>query len=106
MKSKWLAFMLIAVIAIVPGIFTWAMNTEVTAKAASVGMATQSWQASFSVSLKKSKITEDNVYVTTEKGKKVPATIALLEDQKTLVVKELVPGSYQLHVKKEAFAQG
>lgn len=105
MKNKWLAFILIAVIAIVPGIFTWAVNTEVTAKAASVGMATQSWQASFSVSLKKNKLT-DNVYVTTEKGKKVPATIALLEDQKTLVVKGLVPGSYQLHVKKEAFAQG
>ena len=106
MKSKWLAIMLIVVLAIVPGIFTWAINTEVTAKAASMSMSTQSWQASFSVSLKKSKITEDYVYVTTEKGKKVPATIVLLEDQKTLVVKKLVPGSYQLHVKKEAFAQG
>ncbi|WP_155592508.1 beta-propeller domain-containing protein [Lysinibacillus cavernae] len=106
MKSKWLAIMLIVILAIVPGIFTWTMNTDVIAKAASTSMATQSWQASFSVALKKNKVTGDYVYVTTEKGQKVPATIELLEDQKTLVVKKLAPGSYQLHVKKEAFAQG
>lgn len=98
--------MLIIVLAIVPGIFTWIVNTDVTAKAASASMATQNWQASFSVALKKNKITEEYVYITTEKGHKVPATIELLEDQKTIVVKKLAPGNYQLHVKKEAFAQG
>ncbi|UZM99879.1 hypothetical protein OL548_07795 [Lysinibacillus sp. MHQ-1] len=72
---------MIAVIAIVPGIFTWAVNTEVTAKAASVGMATQSWQASFSVSLKKNKLT-DNVYVTTEKGKKSPCNDCIVRGSK------------------------
>ncbi|MED4700325.1 beta-propeller domain-containing protein [Lysinibacillus capsici] len=106
MKSKWFAIMLIIVLAIVPGIFTWIVNTDVTAKAASASMATQNWQASFSVALKKNKITEEYVYITTEKGHKVPATIELLEDQKTIVVKKLAPGNYQLHVKKEAFAQG
>ncbi|UUV24885.1 MULTISPECIES: beta-propeller domain-containing protein [Lysinibacillus] len=106
MKSKWFAIMLIIVLAIVPGIFTWIVNTDVTAKAASASMATQNWQASFSVALKKNKITEEYVYITTEKGRKVPATIELLEDQKTIVVKKLAPGNYQLHVKKEAFAQG
>jgi len=106
MKSKWFAIMLIIVLAIVPGIFTWIVNTDVTAKAASASMATQNWQASFSVALKKNKITEEYVYITTEKGHKVPATIELLEDQKTIVVKKLAPGNYQLHVKKEAFSQG
>jgi len=106
MKSKWFAIMLIIVLAIVPGIFTLIVNTDVTAKAASASMATQNWQASFSVALKKNKITEEYVYITTEKGSKVPATIELLEDQKTIVVKKLAPGNYQLHVKKEAFAQG
>lgn len=106
MKSKWLAIMLIVVLAIVPGIFTWTITTDVTAKAASTSMAEQSWQASFSVALKKNKITKDYVFITTEKGQKVPATIELLEDQKTLVVKKLKPGNYQLHVKKEAFSQG
>ncbi|MCM0624581.1 beta-propeller domain-containing protein [Lysinibacillus sp. OL1_EC] len=106
MKSKWFAIMLIIVLAIVPGIFTWIVNTDVTAKAASASMATQNWQASFSVALKKNKITEEYVYITTEKGRKVPATIELLEDQKTIVVNKLAPGNYQLHVKKEAFAQG
>ncbi|WP_342442339.1 beta-propeller domain-containing protein [Lysinibacillus sp. FSL K6-0075] len=106
MKSKWFAIMLIIVLAIVPGIFTWIVNTDVTAKAASASMATQNWQASFSVALKKNKITEEYVFITTEKGRKVTATIELLEDQKTVVVKNLAPGSYQLHVKKEAFAQG
>lgn len=106
MKNKWLVIMLILVVAIVPGVFTWMVNTDVTAKAASTSMATQSWQASFSVALKKNKITEDYVFITTAKGQKVPATIELLEDQKTIVVKKLAPGNYQLHVKKEAFAQG
>lgn len=106
MKSKWFAIMLIIVLAIVPGIFTWIVNTDVTAKAASASMATQNWQASFSVALKKNKITEEYVYITTEKGHKVPSTIELLEDQKTIVVKKLAPGNYQLHVKKEAFSQG
>lgn len=105
MKNKWLVIMLIIVVAIVPGVFTWMVNTDVTAKAASTSMVTQSWQASFSVALKKNKITEDYVFITTAKGQKVPATIELLEDQKTIVVKKLAPGNYQLHVKKEAFAQ-
>jgi len=41
-----------------------------------------------------------------KKAKKIPATIVLLEDQKTLVVKKLVPGSYQLHVKKRSLCTG
>lgn len=106
MKNKWLAILLIIVLAIVPGIFTWAVTTDVTAKAANTSMAAKDWQVSFSVALKKNKIIEDYVYVTTDKGKKVSATIELLEDQKTLVVKNTKPGKYQLHVKKEAFAQG
>ena len=55
MKSKWFAIMLIIVLAIVPGIFTLIVNTDVTAKAASASMATQNWQASFPVALKKTK---------------------------------------------------
>lgn len=100
MKKKWLVILLITVLAIMPGIFTWVIKTDVTAKAVSTSMTTQDWQVSFSVALKKDKIIEDYVYVTTDKGEKVPATIDLLKDRKTLVVKSMEAGSYQLHVKK------
>ncbi|WP_341301450.1 beta-propeller domain-containing protein [Lysinibacillus sp. FSL H8-0500] len=106
MKKKWLVILLITVLAIMPGIFTWVIKTDVTAKAVSTSMTTQDWQVSFSVALKKDKIIEDYVYVTTDKGEKVPATIDLLKDRKTLVVKSMEAGSYQLHVKKEAFDHG
>lgn len=106
MKSKWIAIMVIAVLAILPGIITLTMTPPVEAKAASVGMATKSWQATFTKALEESKITEETVYVTNSKEKKVEATITLGEDKKTLIVSDLAPGNYKLHVQKDAFVLG
>lgn len=105
MRNRWIAIMLISVLAVLPGIFTFMMAPKAEAKAVNTIMATQSWKASFSKTIKAGKITDENVYVTDDNGQKVTATITLGEDSKTLVVSELAPGSYKLHVKKQAFVQ-
>ena len=104
MKNRWIAILIISVLAILPGISTFMMVPKAEAKAVNTVMSTQSWKASFSKALKGSNITEENVYVTTDKGRKVTATITLGEDNKTLIVSQLAPGSYKLHVRKQAFA--
>ncbi|MEY9980261.1 beta-propeller domain-containing protein [Lysinibacillus sp. RC79] len=105
MKNKWIAILLITVLAILPGIFMLMSVPKVEAQTASASMTTHSWQVSFTKTLNESKITEDNVYVTNNKDQKVTATVTLTEDKMTMIVSDLAPGSYKLHVNKEAFAQ-
>lgn len=104
MRGKWLAIMIIVVLAVLPGIFTVMISPTAHAKAASTIMSTQSWTVSFTQTLKAKNITDEYVYVTDQAGQKVTATITLGDDKKSLVVSKLSPGSYQLHVKKGAFA--
>jgi len=104
MKGKWLAIMIIAVLAVLPGVFTVMISPTAHAKAASTIMSTQSWTVSFTQTLKTKNITDKYVYVTDNAGQKVTATITLGDDKKSLVVSNLSPGSYRLHVKKGAFA--
>ncbi|MFJ7668650.1 beta-propeller domain-containing protein [Lysinibacillus sp. NPDC097195] len=104
MRGKWLAIMIIVVLAVLPGIFTVMISPTAHAKAASTIMSTQSWTVSFSQTLKAKNITDEYVYVTDKEGQKVTATITLGDDKKSLVVNKLSPGSYQIHVKKGAFA--
>lgn len=106
MKNKWLALLIIFVLAILPGIFTLMSTPKVEARTASESNTTHSWQVSFTKALKASEITEDNVYVTNSKNQKVTATVSLAEDNKTILISDLAPGSYKLHVKKEAFVLG
>ncbi|MGE7675967.1 beta-propeller domain-containing protein [Lysinibacillus sp. NPDC094403] len=104
MKNKWITILLIAVLAILPGTFSWMAPPKAEAQTASAGMKTHSWQVSFTEALKESEITDVNVYVTNSKNKKVQTTITMGDDKKTLIVSDLAPGSYKLHVNKEAFA--
>lgn len=106
MKNKWLALLIIFVLAILPGIFTLMSTQKVEARTANDSMTTHSWQVSFTMALKASEITEDNVYVMNSKNQKVTATVSLAEDNKTILISDLAPGSYKLHVKKEAFVLG
>ncbi|MFF2179502.1 beta-propeller domain-containing protein [Lysinibacillus sp. NPDC058147] len=106
MKNKWIAILIITVLAILPGIFMLMSVPKVEAQTTSASITTHSWQVSFTQTLNESKITEDNVYVTNSKGQKVTATVTLGEDNKTMIVSDLAPGIYKLHVKKEAFVLG
>ncbi|MFJ7890771.1 beta-propeller domain-containing protein [Lysinibacillus xylanilyticus] len=106
MKNKWIAILLIAVLTILPGNFMLISTPKVEAQTASASMTTHSWQVSFTKTLKESKITEDNVYVTNSNDQKVTAAVKLGEDKKTIFVSDLAPGSYKLHVNKDAFVLG
>ncbi|MFJ8514776.1 beta-propeller domain-containing protein [Lysinibacillus xylanilyticus] len=106
MKNKWKAILLITILAILPGIFMLMSAPKVEAQTASASMTTHSWQVSFTKTLKESKITEDNVYVTNSNDQKVTAAVKLGEDKKTIFVSDLAPGSYKLHVNKDAFVIG
>jgi len=106
MKNKWIAILLIAVLTILPGSFMLISTPKVEAQTASTSMTTHSWQVSFTKTLKESKMTEDNVYVTNSNDQKVTAAVKLGEDKKTVFVSDLAPGSYKLHVNKDAFLLG
>ncbi|KMY30898.1 hypothetical protein ACZ11_14800 [Lysinibacillus xylanilyticus] len=106
MKNKWIAILLITILAILPGIFMLMSAPKVEAQTAGASMTTHSWQVSFTKTLKESKITEDNVYVTNGNDQKVTAAVKLGEDKKTIFVSDLAPGSYKLHVNKDAFVLG
>ncbi|MFJ7186617.1 beta-propeller domain-containing protein [Lysinibacillus xylanilyticus] len=106
MKNKWIAILLIAVLTILPGSFMLISTPKVEAQTASASMTTHSWQVSFTKTLKESKITEENVYVTNSNDQKVTAAVKLGEDKKTVFVSDLAPGSYKLHVNKDAFLLG
>ncbi|MCY9547963.1 beta-propeller domain-containing protein [Lysinibacillus xylanilyticus] len=106
MKNKWIAILLIAVLTILPGNSMLISTPKVEAQTASASMTTHSWQVSFTKTLKESKITEDNVYVTNSNDQKVTAAVKLGEDKKTIFVSDLAPGSYKLHVNKDAFVLG
>ncbi|MFJ7737213.1 beta-propeller domain-containing protein [Lysinibacillus sp. NPDC097287] len=104
MNKKWLSIGLIAVLALLPAIlFFIAPKSE--AKATNTVFVTQSWQGLFSKELKENSATSDDVYVTNSEGRTVAATITLGSDKKSLIVSDLKPGSYKLHVKKLAFVQ-
>ncbi|MFJ8088360.1 beta-propeller domain-containing protein [Lysinibacillus sp. NPDC095746] len=105
MQKNWLVILLIAVLAILPGIIMLDSTPKVEAqtKSTSTTTTTYSWQVSFTEALKESAVAENNVYVTNSKNKKVTATVTFGEDKQTMIVSDLAPGSYKLHVKKEAF---
>lgn len=106
MKNKWVALLIIIVLAILPGIFTLMSTPKAEAQTTDASMTTHNWQVSFTQALKASKITEDNVYVTNSKDQKVTATVTLADDNKTILISDLAPGNYKLHVNKEAFVLG
>lgn len=104
MTKKWLSIGVIAALALLP-VLLFFIAPKSEAKATNTVFVTQSWQALFSKELKTNSATSDDVYVTKSEGRKVAATILLGSDNKSLIVSDLKPGSYKLHVEKQAFVQ-
>ena len=100
-EKNWLVILLIAVLAILPGIIMLVSTPKVEAQTKST--TTYSWQVSFTEALKERAVAEGDVYVTNSKNQKVTASVTFGEDKQTMIVSDLAPGSYKLHVKKEAF---
>lgn len=63
----------------------------------------QAFYATFDKPLKKVSLSNGSIYVVNEEGKKVNPTLSLQEGEKTLVIQNLLKGSYTLHVGKKAF---
>jgi len=75
---------------------------RVTVTASGVALSERGWSATFSTALKKDALGTDDLYVTDHNGKRIDTGIALTNSDKTLHVKGLTPGSYALHVNKNA----
>jgi inhibitor of cysteine peptidase len=75
---------------------------KVTVTASDGALFEQGWRATFSTPLKKDSLGSNDLYVSDRDGKRVIADITLDNTEKTLHVKGLTPGSYALHVKKNA----
>ncbi|KOS66439.1 hypothetical protein AEA09_16975 [Lysinibacillus contaminans] len=104
MKKKWLSIGIIAALALLP-VLLFFIAPKSEAKATHSVLVTQNWQALFSKELRTNSVKSDDVYVTNSEGRKVASTISLDSDKKSLIVSDLKPGSYKLHVKKQAFVQ-
>ncbi|KXH84162.1 beta-propeller domain-containing protein [Sporosarcina sp. HYO08] len=78
---------------------------KVTVTASEIALVDQGWRASFSSPIKKEAIGTSALVVKDLKGKEVDAKITLSNDNLTVHVKGLVPGEYQLHVKKNALSR-
>ncbi len=75
---------------------------KLTVTASDSALSNQGWNVNFSKPLKEEALGSNDLYVTDRNGKKLTADISLGNAGKTLYVKGLVPGSYELHVKKSA----
>ncbi len=95
----WIAFVAFITVVTISYVF---FIDKVTVAALDSALANQGWDANFSTPLKEDALGSDDLYVTDRNGKQVTAAITLENAGKTLHVKELVPGAYTLHVKKNA----
>ncbi|MBO0601262.1 beta-propeller domain-containing protein [Sporosarcina sp. E16_3] len=98
-KVSWLivtAFITVAAIT-----YTFYID-KLTVTASESALFNQGWHINFSTPLKEEALGSNDLYVTDRNGKKMTADISLGNAGKTLYVKGLVPGSYELHVKKNA----
>ena len=75
---------------------------KVTVTASDSALFEQGWRATFSMPLKKESLGSDDLYISDRNGKRMIADITLDNADKTLHVKGLAPGSYALHMKKNA----
>ncbi|WP_394121400.1 beta-propeller domain-containing protein [Planococcus donghaensis] len=101
MKKK--KIWLIAAIAIaVAGLAFVFFNDKVSVSASSVALAEQGWKANFSSSLHQEAVDKGYIYITDENGDRVDTEIFIHENGKTLEIRGIPIGEYQLHIKNAA----
>src|SRR6185437_6657006 len=98
-QSTWLV--VAAFVTIVAISFAFFID-KVTVMASDSALSAQGWQANFSTPLKESAVDANALYVTNSSGKRVNAEITLSNNRRTVHVDGLAPGSYTLHVMKDA----
>ncbi len=101
MKKTWLAVALVLIF----GAFIFVLlNDKVSVSASEIALVDQGWRAHFSVPLKKSAATSGGVFINNDKGEKITVDSRIENGGKTVYVNGLKPGSYTLHVKRNAVA--
>lgn len=100
---KKISFLLnVAVVCILFSVAGWSLCKE-QAFAATTAFETVGFSKEFAEKLKPHSVRTGNIYVTNAEGTKIKTVITILDDQQTVVVKDLEPGDYTLYVKKAAF---
>lgn len=79
---------------------------KVTVSASSIALTEQGWKANFSTPLKTSAIDDGDIYLVDQQGKVVEADLTFAENGHSLEVSNLKPGSYTLHVNRNALKGG
>lgn len=82
------------------------MIDKVTVSASSIALVEQGWKANFSVPLKPSAIQDGDIYLVDQQGNKTEAELELANNGRSIQASGLAPGSYTLHVKREAVEGG
>lgn len=102
-KLKKMAKWLIGAVSITIFAVTFAFMIEkVTVTASEIALTDQGWHANFSAPLKMNVHMPEDLYITDHNGKRVDADITFKDNRKTVHVEGLEPGTYTLHVKKNA----
>ncbi|MGM9948557.1 MAG: beta-propeller domain-containing protein [Lysinibacillus sp.] len=76
---------------------------QIQVSAASAIFENQAFYASFNKPLKKASITNGQIHVVNEHGKRMNPELSLKQDNKLLVIQGLKAGSYTLHIAADAF---
>ena len=79
---------------------------KVTVSASPVALSNSGWKVNFSSPLKETAIIDGNLYLVDQQGIEPESTITMTNQNRTLEVSGLKPGSYKLHLKREALQGG
>ena len=102
-RSVWL--IIAAVVATIVLSFAFLID-KVTVSASSIALSEQGWKANFSVPLKASAIGDGTIYLVDQQGNKMDADLKLAKNGRSVEVNELKPGSYTLHINRDAIQGG
>ncbi|MGB5945504.1 beta-propeller domain-containing protein [Paenisporosarcina sp.] len=105
MKKRSLWLIIAAVIAMVVLSFAFLID-KVTVSASSIALSEQGWKANFSVPLKDTAIEDGTIYLVDQQGNKMDASLELAKNGRSVEVANLKPGSYTLHINRDAVQGG
>ncbi len=102
-RSVWL--IIAAVVAMIVLSFAFLID-KVTVSASSIALSDQGWKANFSVPVKESAIVDGTIYLVDQQGNKMNARLELTKNGRSVEVSDLKPGSYTLHIDRDAIQGG
>ncbi len=102
-RSAWI---IIAAIAVSIALSFAFLIDKVTVSASTIVLSENEWKANFSVPLKATAIQDDDIYLIDQQGNKSEGTLKLTSKGRTVEVTDLKPGSYTLHISRDAVKGG